>query len=155
MRVISFLLLILLASPIPAMAVNPDEILADKGLETRARAISLGLRCLVCQNQSIDDSNSSLARDLRLIVRERLMAGDTDEQVKDYVASRFGNYVLLQPPFQMTTLVLWIAPAALLIVSISLLGIFLVRRNSLTAPDTLALSVEETAELERLRKANQ
>jgi cytochrome c-type biogenesis protein CcmH len=97
----------------PAWAVNPDEVLSDPVLEARAREISKGLRCLVCQNQSIDDSDADLAKDLRLIVRERLTAGDSDVQVMDYVVSRYGDYVLLKPPFKASTVVLWLGPAAI------------------------------------------
>ncbi len=96
-------------------AVMPDEILPDATLEARARAISQQLRCLVCQNQTIDDSDATLARDLRVIVRERLKAGDSDDKVIDYVVQRYGNYVLLKPPFQADTLLLWILPFGLLI----------------------------------------
>ena len=94
----------------PALAVQPDEILSDPGLETRARHISAGLRCLVCQNQSIDDSDAPLARDLRLLVRERLKAGDSDAQVVQFVEDRYGEFVLLRPPFSARTLLLWLAP---------------------------------------------
>jgi len=101
-----------------ALAVMPDEMLKDSGLEARARAISQNLRCLVCQNQSIDDSDAALAKDLRIIVRERLTAGDTDGQVMDYVVKRYGNYVLLKPPFQIDTALLWLLPFVLLIVAL-------------------------------------
>lgn len=94
----------------PALAVEPDEILPDPKLEARARDISAELRCLVCQNQSIDDSNAPLAKDLRLLVRERLKAGDSDRQVHDYVVARYGDFVLLKPPFGLSTLLLWLAP---------------------------------------------
>src|SRR4029079_764971 len=97
-----------------AWAVEPGEKLADPGLEARARAISQELRCLVCQNQSIDDSNAELARDLRVIVRERLEAGDTDAQVLAFVEARYGEFVLLRPPFNLHTLLLWLAPCVLL-----------------------------------------
>jgi cytochrome c-type biogenesis protein CcmH len=97
-----------------AMAVEPDEILADAGLEGRARALSAELRCLVCQNQSIDDSNAPLARDLRLLVRERLRAGDSDAQVRAFVVARYGTFVLLKPPLAPSTLLLWLAPLLLL-----------------------------------------
>lgn len=99
----------------PALAVEPDEILNDPKLESRARDISAGLRCLVCQNQSIDDSNAPLARDLRILVRERLKAGDSDEEVVDFVTERYGDYVLLRPPFNLGTLLLWLAPILVLI----------------------------------------
>ena len=101
-----------------ALAVMPDEMLKDSTLEARARAISQNLRCLVCQNQSIDDSDAALAKDLRIIVRERLTAGDTDGQVMDYVVKRYGNYVLLKPPFQIDTALLWLLPFVLLIVAL-------------------------------------
>jgi cytochrome c-type biogenesis protein CcmH len=100
----------------PALAVLPDEILADAGLEARARSISATLRCLVCQNESIDDSNADLAREIRLIVRERLVAGDTDEQVVQYLVDRYGEFVLLKPVFAPHTLVLWAAAPLVLIV---------------------------------------
>jgi cytochrome c-type biogenesis protein CcmH len=97
-----------------AVAVQPDEILSDPALEARARGLSAGLRCLVCQNQSIDDSNAPLARDLRLLVRERLVAGDSDQAVQDYVVRRYGEFVLLKPPLDTGTALLWIAPLLLL-----------------------------------------
>ena len=109
-----FAALLLLLSMTSAFAVLPEEMLKDPALETRARDISQGLRCLVCQNQAIDDSNAPLARDLRIIVRERLTAGDSDAQVVDYVVKRYGNYVLLKPPFQADTLLLWVLPFLLM-----------------------------------------
>jgi cytochrome c-type biogenesis protein CcmH len=99
----------------PAFAVEPGEALNDPALETRARAISAELRCLVCQNQSIDDSQAPLAKDLRLLVRERLVAGDTDDGVRSYLVTRYGDFVLLKPPFKIETLLLWISPFALLL----------------------------------------
>lgn len=93
-----------------AFAVEPDEVLADASLEARAREVSSNLRCVVCQSQNIDDSNAPLAKDMRLIVRERLTAGDTDEEVYQYLVSRYGDYVLMKPPVQTNTLVLWAAP---------------------------------------------
>src|SRR5262249_49804138 len=107
--------LLMLGLSTPARAVEPSEMLKDPALEARARAISRDLRCLVCQNQSIDDSNADLAHDLRLIVRERLTAGDSDQQVKEYLVARYGDYVLLEPPLKAKTLVLWFAPALLLV----------------------------------------
>ena len=101
--------------PVAALAVQPDEILPDAAQEKRARAISAGLRCLVCQNQSIDDSDAPLARDLRLIVRERIKAGDNDAAVVDYVVERYGEYVLLKPPLTTSTLILWASPLLLLL----------------------------------------
>ncbi len=102
-------------------AVEPSEMLADPALETRAREISKELRCLVCQNQSIDDSNADLARDLRLLVRQRLVAGESDRQVIDYVVSRYGDFVLLRPPFKATTYALWLGPG--LITALGLLAV--------------------------------
>ena len=101
-----------------AHAVLPEEMLPDPAKEVRARDISQNLRCLVCQNQSIDDSNAPLARDLRIIVRERLTAGDSNDQVVAYVVNRYGNYVLLKPPFQPDTALLWLLPFILMIVAL-------------------------------------
>lgn len=105
----------LLCLAAPALAVEPDEMLKDPALESRARHLSRELRCLVCQNQSIDDSNAELARDLRVLVRERLSAGDSDAAVLAYVEARYGEFVLLRPPFKPHTLALWAAPILLLI----------------------------------------
>jgi cytochrome c-type biogenesis protein CcmH len=104
------LLLVLLLVAWPVHAVEPDEILADPVLEARARAISTGLRCVQCQNQTIDESNAPLARDLRLIVRERLEAGDSDEDVIAHVRARYGDFVLLKPPVNSETILLWVGP---------------------------------------------
>ena len=106
-----FLGLVLCLAAVSAGAVNPDEMLDDPALEARAREISKGLRCLVCQNQSIDDSDADLARDLRVLVRERLAAGDSDGQVIGYVVSRYGDFVLMRPPFKAATYALWLGPA--------------------------------------------
>jgi cytochrome c-type biogenesis protein CcmH len=114
-----------------AYAVLPEEVLKDAALETRARVISQDLRCLVCQNQSIDDSNAPLAKDLRVIVRERLTAGDSNEQVFDYVVSRYGNFVLLQPPFQQDTFLLWVLPFILMMISLAVAFLYLRKRPAL------------------------
>lgn len=98
-----------------AHAVQPDEVLKDPAMEQRARKISAGLRCMVCQNQSIDDSDAPLAKDLRLLVRERLQAGDSNEQVENYLVQRYGEFVLLKPTFGAHTLLLWLAPALVLV----------------------------------------
>ncbi|CAH1669670.1 Cytochrome c-type biogenesis protein CcmH [Hyphomicrobiales bacterium] len=127
-------------------AVEFDEILPDKAMEARARAISSGLRCLVCQNQSIDDSNAPLARDLRILVRERLKAGDSDEQVRTFLVARYGEFVLLRPPVTTTTVLLWGAPFLILgcgAIAIAL-GVRRRRRQALAVP----LSDEEKARLE-------
>lgn len=106
------------AVSLPALAVEPDEVLADPVLEARARDLGQNLRCLVCQNQSIDDSNAPLARDLRVLLRERLKAGDTNAAAIGYIAERYGNFVLLKPPVQVDTLVLWFGPATILILAL-------------------------------------
>ena len=104
-----------LAASTPGFAVRPDEILPDPALEARARTLSHELRCMVCQNQSIDDSDAPLARDIRLLVRERLKAGDSDQQVLDFLTDRYGQFVLLRPRFGWDTAILWLAPAAVLL----------------------------------------
>jgi cytochrome c-type biogenesis protein CcmH len=108
------MLLVALAGP-PARAVEPSERLDDPALESRARTLSSELRCLVCQNQSIDESNADLAHDLRLLLRQRLVAGDTDQQVLNYIAARYGVFVLLDPPFAPFTWVLWLTPPVLVL----------------------------------------
>ncbi len=118
------LLLMLLSGP--ALAVQPDEVLANAQLETRARNLSEGFRCLVCQNQSIDESDATLARDLRILIRERLTAGDTDQQVTDFVVDRYGDYVLLKPRFTGQTAILWATPFLIIVLGI---GYFLWRKN--------------------------
>jgi cytochrome c-type biogenesis protein CcmH len=116
------LLAVIVLAGVPALAVQPDEVLSNPVLEGRARTISAELRCLVCQNQSIDDSAAPLARDLRLLVRERLKAGDTDGQVRAYLVARYGDFVLLKPPFKLETLLLWGTP--LLVVILGGLGLW-------------------------------
>jgi cytochrome c-type biogenesis protein CcmH len=118
----------MLLLPLPrALAVAPDETLADADLEMRARALSKELRCMVCQNQSIDDSDAPLARDLRVLLRERLQAGDTDQQVLDFLTARYGEFVLLRPRFSGRTAVLWLTPLGILL--IGALGLALVPRG--------------------------
>ena len=113
-RVVAAAFMLLVGSA-TAHAVEPDEILPDPNLETRARDVSAGLRCLVCQNQSIDDSAAPLARDLRMIVRERLRAGDTDDQIRAFLVQRYGDFVLLKPPFEASTLLLWGTPVLVIV----------------------------------------
>ena len=145
----AFAVFFLLAA-VPAGAVQPDEVLDDPVLEARARAISAGLRCLVCQNQSIDDSNAPLARDLRLLVRERLVAGDTDEQVIDYMVDRYGEFVLLKPRLSSQTLILWLAPPALFLIGgVVVFGVFRGRRRKKVE----GLSEQEEARLARVLAA--
>ena len=122
------LVLCLCFLPSLALAVQPGEILADPKMEERARDISAELRCLVCQNQSIDDSDAALARDLRMLVRERLKAGDSDTQVRDYLVARYGDFILLKPPFKMETLLLWLTPFAVLLAGAVALIAFARRR---------------------------
>lgn len=112
-----------------ASAVTPDEVLRDPTLETRARAISQNLRCVVCQNQSIDDSNAPLAHDLRVLVRDRLVAGDSDEQAIDFIVARYGNFVLLKPPLQFDTIALWGGPALFVLIGAIGFGRYLRRRS--------------------------
>lgn len=123
------ILLALVAFTTFARAVTPDEVLQDPKLETRARAISQVLRCVVCQNQSIDDSNAPLARDLRVLLRERLVSGDTDEQALDFIVARYGNFVLLNPPFQLNTLALWVGPTVFLLIAAMGFGQYLRKRS--------------------------
>ena len=142
-------LLILLA--VPALAVLPGERLADPALEARARVLSQELRCLVCQNQSIDDSNADLAHDLRVLVRERLVAGDSDAQVLAYLTSRYGDYVLLRPPVKPTTWLLWFGPPLLLVAGgLAILSAW--RRRAAAAARPMPLSADEQARLARLLK---
>jgi len=145
---------ILVGAPTGAIAVQPDEILSDPELEKRARTISLDLRCLVCQNQSIDDSDAPLARDLRLLVRERLQKGETNTEVIDFVVSRYGEFVLLKPPFGWHTLLLWLAPVLALAGGIWLARSVFVGNKLPDESDEPSiarhLSVEEEAELKRL-----
>ena len=134
-RLLPGMLLALLLSG-TALAVEPSEMLKDPALEARARAISRGLRCLVCQNQSIDDSNADLAHDLRMIVRERLSAGDSDAQVKAYLVARYGDFVLLDPPFDAKTLILWLGPALVLLLGAGGIYTALHRRRAPASPET-------------------
>ncbi|WP_112807146.1 cytochrome c-type biogenesis protein CcmH [Ensifer sp.] len=122
-------LFLLLASFGPSFAVNPDEVLADPALEARARALSAELRCMVCQNQSIDDSNAELAKDLRVLVRERLVNGDSDAAVIDYVVSRYGEFVLLKPRLETKTMILWGMPILLLLAGAATLLVASVKRS--------------------------
>ena len=146
----SRLLLILLfaVAALPAAAIRPDEILADPALETRARDLGRELRCLVCQNQSIDDSEADLARDLRKIVRERLVAGDSDPAIRTYLVARYGDFVRLDPPLKPATAVLWFGPALVLVLGGVGIAVFLRRRRPPVAP--AALDAADRARLERV-----
>ena len=131
----------------PAFAVQPDEVLADPALEARARALSARLRCMVCQNQSIDDSDAELAKDLRVLVRERLLAGDTDQQVIDFLVARYGEFVLLDPPFSLRNAALWGAPIALLLSGGMVMVVMSRRRRR---PEQVTLTNEERTALDRV-----
>lgn len=148
--VLAAIVVLLFAGPV--FAVNPGEALADPALEARARAIASELRCLVCQNQSIDLSDAELARELRLVVRERLVAGDTDAEVQGYVVARYGEFVLLRPVFAPHTLVLWIAAPAVLIAGLIAVVIAARRRRAAQASAGPALlSPEESDALDSLK----
>lgn len=142
--------LLFLLIPLAAHAVTPGEMLADPALEARARAIASELRCLVCQNQSIDDSDASLARDLRVLVREKLKEGMTDAQVREFVHSRYGDFVLLRPPMKPGTLLLWSAPLIALLAGAAALWMAARRRTGLPVASAKALSAEERARLKAL-----
>lgn len=144
------LMLCLVATPL--FAVQPDEVLDDPALEERAREISADLRCLVCRNESIDESNADLARDMRLLVRERLLAGDTDRDVVDYIVDRYGEYVLLNPVMSGSNMVLWLAAPVMLGAGILMAGIY-VRNRSRTREDDIAkLSDAEKTRLREILK---
>ena len=147
LRIAFLALVVALGAPIAAHAVQPDEMLADPKLEHRARDISGGVRCMVCQNENIDDSNAPLARDLRLLVRERLKKGDSDDQVRDYLVERYGDFVLLKPPLKPDTLILWITPALVLL---GAAAFTIARMRGRNMAPTAALTQEERAELDRL-----
>ncbi|SDW45263.1 cytochrome c-type biogenesis protein CcmH [Ruegeria halocynthiae] len=142
------LTLLLLASPL--LAVQPDEVLDDPALEARARDISTGLRCLVCRNESIDESNAELARDLRILLRERLVAGDTDQEAVEFIVDRYGEYVLLKPTTTGANLMLWLAGPIMLLIAAGMGWSFLRKRSQhQKAAHSDALSEEEQ---ERLRQ---
>ena len=145
-----FLVLLAGFAAVSAQAVQPDEMLKDPALEARARLVSRDLRCLVCQNQSIDDSDAPLAADLRVLLRQRLTAGDSDQQAKQFLVDRYGDYVLLKPPFKTTTLVLWFGPLILLLGGAA--AAFAVYRQRRLKPIADPLSAEEKARLDRLLK---
>ena len=141
-------LLFLIVSPSSAM--EPDEILADRSLETRARIISIEFRCVVCQNQSIDDSDAPLARDLRILVRNRLKLGDTNQEAIDFVAERYGDFVLLRPPFQASTLLLWVGPALILILGFFIITGWYRRQAKLKTFGARSLSPDQRTRIDSL-----
>jgi cytochrome c-type biogenesis protein CcmH len=149
----SFLVCALTAISAPARAVEPSEVLADPALETRARNLSQHLRCVVCQNQSIDDSNAPLARDLRVLLRERLKAGDTDAAANDYIVARYGNFVLLKPPVQVNTLLLWFGPGIIFILALFAFWTLIAKRREKSADDASGtLTAAEREELQSILK---
>lgn len=139
----------------PALAVNPDEVLDDPALEERARALSTNLRCLVCQNQTIDDSDAPLARDLRVLVRERLVEGDTDDEVIDFVVARYGEFVLMTPRMGTHTLILWFTAPALLLVTGAAFAVWAMRRRKVAIAKPAALDPEEEKRLEAILSQNE
>lgn len=150
---ILFLFLVLFTTPTgTVIAVQPDEVLDDPALEARARDISTELRCVVCQNQSIDDSDAELARDLRLLVRERLVAGDSDEEVVSYIVARYGDFVLLRPPWQPNTYALWLAPPimAFAIATLAVMFFRAYQRRRTAGLGLDPLSPDDRAELDAL-----
>ena len=126
-----------------ALALQPNEVLKDPALEARARALSKDIRCLVCQNQSIDDSNADLARDLRVLVRERLQKGDSDPEILDFLVKRYGDFVLLKPPVKVSTYLLWYGPIGILILGVIGLIVFFRNRRVVPARTTAGLSADE------------
>jgi len=145
---------LLAALAAPAWAVSPDEQLADPALEARARELSRELRCVVCQNQTIDESDAVLARDLRILLRERLLAGDTDAQAKNYLVERYGSYVLLRPPFGPDTIALWLGPMLVLVLGGIGVGFYLRGRAS-ASPVAPPLDPAEEAALATLMKSDE
>jgi cytochrome c-type biogenesis protein CcmH len=148
LRALTLLLAFFAAAP--SYAVEPNEMLSNPALEARARAISKELRCMVCQNQSIDDSEAPLARDLRILVRERLKQGDSDTQVLDYLTTRYGEFVLLKPPLAWHTALLWFSPLGLLIIGAIGLGVAVRRRRGAVEPPDPHLTPAEEARLARV-----
>lgn len=146
MRKLLFVFLLLAG---PAFAVNPDEVLDDPALEARAREISAGLRCVVCRGENIDESNADIARDLRLLVRERLLEGDSNAEVVDFVVDRYGEYVLMKPTAQGANILLWWAGPALFLLAAAGAVVYLRRRSKAPEP-VQGLSSEEKARLDEL-----
>jgi cytochrome c-type biogenesis protein CcmH len=145
-----YLIIVLVFFASALHAVEPSEMLADPALEERARVISKDLRCLVCQNESIDDSNASLAKDLRVLVRERLVKGDTDEEVKDFLVMRYGEFVLLRPRMTLQNMVLWLSGPIMLFLAAVMAVFYVRRRGAVQEPVVAALSEDEKAELEKI-----
>ena len=153
-RAIILAAVLMIGSIAPAFAVNPDEMLDDPKLEQRAREISAGVRCMVCQNQSIDDSDASLAHDLRLLIRDRLVKGDSNEEVLGYLVDRYGEFVLLKPRFSMANLALWITPLLVLVFGLLLYWRYLKgrERDAVATTASAGLSREEKKALSEILK---
>jgi len=159
-RTLTVALMLAALAPLSAQAVEPNEILRDPALEARAREVGKELRCVVCQNQSIDDSNAELAGDMRVLVRERISAGDSNQQVLDYMVDRYGDYVLLNPPFKASTLVLWIGPGAIAVLGLFWVVMMFRRRKgadgtselSTSGPQSAPLSDDERRRLDEILK---
>lgn len=151
-RLTGIITVLWLALALPVQALEPSEMLKDPALEARARALSAELRCLVCQNQSIDESEATLAKDLRVLIRERLTAGDSDQAIMDFVVARYGEFVLLKPRFSAETALLWLGPFLIVVIAA---GFMLIRRRGAPAESVAegALSAEERAKLETLPPA--
>ena len=155
MKRIAFVLLLVLSwssswPPSLSAAVQPDEILTNPTLEARARALSQQLRCMVCQNESIDESHADLAHDLRVLVRERLQAGDSDDQIRAFLVRRYGDFILLKPPFKLETWLLWGAPFLILLTGGGIIFVARRRQKSLVPANSLSLSEAERAKLEAM-----
>jgi cytochrome c-type biogenesis protein CcmH len=136
--------------PVAAPAVQPDEVLPDPALESRAREISDGLRCLVCRNENIDESNAGLARDMRLLVRERVMEGDSNEEVVDFIVDRYGEYVLLNPTVRGSNLILWLAGPAMFVLALGIGWVYLRSRQTSDADAAPDLSQDEADRLKKI-----
>lgn len=146
----ALLFAILCCAALPASAVQPDEVLDDPALEARARALSQELRCLVCRNENIDDSNAGFARDMRILLRERISAGDTDDEARAWIVARYGEYVLLMPPAHGSNWLLYAAGPALLLAGLGIGAAYLARRQG--APDPVPLSAAEQTRLDDLTR---
>ncbi len=149
---IRVLLLVLMLLPTISWAVQPDEVLSDPVLEERARDISKGLRCPVCQNESIDESNANIARDLRLLVRDRLVEGDSDEEVVQFIVDRYGEFVLLKPTIGGSNWLLWAAGPLMMLMALMIGWLYVRGREKARAPQDEALSAEEVARLNQILK---
>ena len=153
-RLLHLILIFAFALSAPALAVNPDEILDDPVLEARARELSKDLRCVVCRNQSIDDSNAGIARDMRIVLRERLVAGDSNQQALDFLVDRYGSYVLLNPPVNPATYLLWGGPALLLLLAVFGFSRLWRRRAEVDEPEE-EMSTEDAALLKSILEEDQ